>query len=75
MKKQLKKERSELNPMVPIEDAAEDALYVHDAEEGVKIPPNPIETFAVIRVKGLQYKVTKDDRVMVEKLDEFEVGQ
>jgi len=31
--------------------------------------------FAVIRIKGLQYKVTKDDRVMVEKLDDFEVGQ
>lgn len=27
-----------------------------------------------MRVKGLQYKVTKDDRVMVELLEDFEVG-
>ena len=31
--------------------------------------------FAVVRIKGLQYKVTKDDRLMSEKLDDFEVGQ
>ena len=38
------------------------------------MPPNPEEIFAVIRIKGMQYKVTKDDRVMSELLEDFEVG-
>jgi len=46
---------------------------VHHPEEGITIPPNPEEIFAVFRVKGLQYKVAKDDRVMCELLD-LEVG-
>lgn len=74
LRKQIKKERKAMNPVVPNEPAS-DSIYVHDAETGVKIPPNPIETFAVVLLKGLQYKVTKDDRVMVEKLEEFQVGQ
>jgi large subunit ribosomal protein L21 len=50
-------------------------LYVHNPEEGITLPPHPEKIFAVIRVKGLQYKVTKDDRVMCELLEDFEVGQ
>ena len=49
-------------------------MYVHNPEVGITLPPNPEEIFAVIRIKGLQYKVTKDDRVMSELLDDFEVG-
>ena len=30
--------------------------------------------FAVLKIHNMQYKVTKDDRVMVEKL-EYDVGQ
>ena len=30
--------------------------------------------FAVLKIYNMQYKVTKDDRVMVEKL-EYDVGQ
>ena len=32
------------------------------------LPPHPDQVFAVIRVKGFQYKVTKDDRVVLEML-------
>lgn len=63
-----------LNPVVPTSEQ-EEVLYVHSEEEGIALPPNPEQIFAVIRVKGLQYKVAKDDRVMCELLDEFEVGQ
>jgi large subunit ribosomal protein L21 len=48
---------------------------VHNPEEGIELPPNPAQIFAVIRIKGLQYKVAKDDRVMIEKIEEFQVGQ
>ena len=43
-------------------------------QEGITLPANPEGIFAVMRVKGLQYKVTKDDRVMCELLEDFEVG-
>jgi large subunit ribosomal protein L21 len=47
---------------------------VHNVQEGITLPPNPDQVFAVVRVKGLQYKVSKDDRVMCELLEDFEVG-
>jgi hypothetical protein len=47
---------------------------VHHPEEGITLPPSPDEIFAVIRIKGMQYKVAKDDRVMSELLEDFEVG-
>lgn len=71
-RKQIKKEKKLLNPIIPAEDQDE-VLYVHNPEEGIVIPPVQEQVFAVIRVKGLQYKVTKDDRVMCELLP-FEVG-
>ena len=49
-------------------------MYVHEPELGITLPPNPEEIFAVIRIKGMQYKVSKDDRVMSELLEDFEVG-
>lgn len=76
-KKLIKRQKKLLNPVVPKDEQSE-ILYVHNLEQGVSLPPNPEQIFAVIRVKGLQYKVTKDDRVMVEKLDEddgVQVGQ
>lgn len=73
-KKRIRRQRKLENPVIPREADPSPSLYVHNAEEGVRIPPNPNQIFAVVRVKGLQYKVTRDDRVMVEKLP-FEVGQ
>lgn len=57
------------NPVIPNPEDPTPSLYVHNPDEGVRLPPIPSEIFAVVRVKGLQYKVAKDDRVMVEKLD------
>jgi len=71
-RKQIKKERKLQNPVVPKADQDE-VLYVHNPDEGIVLPPNPEQIFAVVRLKGLQYKVAKDDRVMVEQLD-YEVG-
>lgn len=61
--------------MNPVTEKPEDdeVLYVHNPQEGIVLPPNPEQIFAVIRVKGLQYKVVKDDRVMCELLP-YEVG-
>jgi hypothetical protein len=61
-----------LNP-VEEKDEQDEVLYVHQPEEGIVLPANPEQIFAVVRVKGLQYKVTKDDRVMCELLP-YEVG-
>jgi large subunit ribosomal protein L21 len=71
-RKQIKREKRLQNP---VEQRAEEdeVLYVHNPEEGIALPPNPEKMFAVMRVKGLQYKVAKDDRVMVELLD-IDVG-
>ena len=51
----------------------DEVVYVHNPEEGIALPPHPEKIFAVIRVAGLQYKVTKDDRVMCEMLP-YDVG-
>lgn len=72
LRKQIKREKRLQNPVQP-QPEADEVLYVHNPEEGVALPPNPEKVFAVVRVKGLQYKVAKDDRVMVELLD-HEVG-
>jgi large subunit ribosomal protein L21 len=72
LRKQIKREKRLLNPVVPNEEQDE-VLYVHQPEEGIVLPPNPENIFAVFRVKGLQYKVAKDDRVMCELLP-YEVG-
>ena len=51
-------------------------ISVHDAEQGVTLPPHPERIFAVVNVKGQQHKVVKDDRLVLEELgSEFEVGQ
>ena len=60
---------------MPQEPQETPSLYVHNQEEGITIPPNPMQTFAVVCIKGMQYKVTRDDRLMSEWLEEFEVGQ
>lgn len=72
-KKLIKRERKLQTPVEPKEEQAE-VLYVHDPAEGIALPPHPEQIFAVMRVKGLQYKVTKDDRVMVELLEDYEMG-
>ena len=44
-------------------------LYVHDMEQGITLPQHPHKIFAVINVKGTQYKIVKDDRVIMDNLN------
>ena len=77
MRKQLKRERKLANPpvTVPDEESGEGMLYVHHPDQGITLPNHPEKIFAVISVKGQQFKVTKDDKVIMEKLgDEYQVG-
>lgn len=53
LRKQIKKQRKLENPVVPEPENPEPAVYVHNEEEGITLPPNPNQIFAVIRVKGL----------------------
>ena len=67
-----------MNPpeVQPPVESEEGLMYVHDLEQGVTLPPHPERIFAVVCIKGHQFKVTQDDRVMIESLGEgFEVGQ
>jgi large subunit ribosomal protein L21 len=47
---------------------------VHNPEKTISIPAPDSKLFAVIKFKGLQHKVTKDDKIMMEKISELEVG-
>lgn len=73
LRKQLKRERLSQTPVAPREEEPE-VLYAHKPEEGITLPAHPDGIFAVVRVKGLQYKVARDDRVMVELLEDVAVG-
>ena len=72
IRKQLKKARKEANPPVvqPPEESGLGSFYVHNTEVGVTLPQHPEQIFAVLRVKGNQFKVVKDDRVIMESLGE-----
>jgi hypothetical protein len=48
---------------------------VHNALEPVEVPPNPEAMFAIVVIGAKQYKVTKDDLVMVEHLKGLEINQ
>ncbi len=47
---------------------------MHNVEKALSIPASDEKLFAVIEFKGLQHKVLKDDRVMLEKI-ELQVGE
>ena len=50
-------------------------ILVHDAEKGITLPPHPEKVFAIINVKGTQFRIVKDDRIVMEQLgEEFNVG-
>ena len=52
----------------------EEKLVAHDPEQGISLPAVPEGIFAIFQVGGSQYKVTKDDKLLCDKLP-FEVGQ
>lgn len=66
----MRRTRKQENPPTISEPdtSGEECIYVHNPEEGVTLPPHPSKIYAVIDVKGHQHKVTKDDRVILEKL-------
>jgi large subunit ribosomal protein L21 len=49
------------------------ALVIHSFDRPEVTQPRPDQIYAVVKIGGLQYKVAKDDSVMVEKLP-HEVG-
>lgn len=42
---------------------------VHNPEKSLTLPANDEKLFAVVSYKGLQHKVTKDDVLILEKMD------
>lgn len=41
---------------------------MHHPDKAVVWPPHPEQVFAVVKILGLQHKVCKDDRVILEDL-------
>ena len=75
-KKAAKRERKAQNPPKIIEDSDLGQMYVHNEDSGVSLPQHPDQIFAVMNVKGTQYKVIRDDRVIIDDLGlDFQVGQ
>ena len=76
-KKMLKRERKKLAPpaIYPDEESGEGLVAVHDEARGIVLPPHPDQIYAVVNIKGIQFKVTRDARVLLEELgEEFTVG-
>ena len=44
-------------------------FVVHDVKKEIVLPANQDQIFAVINFKGFQHKITKDDSIMLDKLD------
>ena len=62
--------------LVEPESTGEGMVFIHDVEKGITLPSHPDKMFAVMMIKGHQFKVTKDDRVVIETLGEdYTVGQ
>ena len=51
----------------------EEQIVVHDPGKPILFPPYESEIFAVVQLAGTQYKITKDDLILAEKLD-FDIG-
>eukprot|EP00359_Climacostomum_virens_P002924 CAMPEP_0204913672 /NCGR_PEP_ID=MMETSP1397-20131031/11508_1 /ASSEMBLY_ACC=CAM_ASM_000891 /TAXON_ID=49980 /ORGANISM="Climacostomum Climacostomum virens, Strain Stock W-24" /LENGTH=177 /DNA_ID=CAMNT_0052084955 /DNA_START=180 /DNA_END=713 /DNA_ORIENTATION=- len=63
--RQRRQEREASIPPMPKQDPQ---LVVHSFDNPEAMLPRPDQVFAVLKIGGLQYKVAKDDTVMVEKL-------
>ena len=60
--------------MVP--DDPNGIVYVHNEKKGISLPNNPDQIFAIVNIKGSQFKVARGDRVLIEDLgQQFQVGQ
>jgi large subunit ribosomal protein L21 len=47
---------------------------VHNPDKSISIPAPDEKLFAVVLFKGLQHKITKDDVIQLEKVDDVNVG-
>ena len=47
---------------------------MHNPDKSISIPAPDEKIFAVILFKGLQHKITKDDTIMLERVDDLNVG-
>lgn len=47
---------------------------VHNPEKTLSLPAPDTKLFAVVKFKGLQHKVLKDDRLILEKVEGLDVG-
>jgi len=74
-RKQRKKERR-LERLAKLEKRPHEIekLFVHNSEKGISMPAPSDQIFAVFEIGGTQYKVAKDDKVLVNKLP-YNVGQ
>jgi predicted lipid-binding transport protein (Tim44 family) len=63
-KKRAEKLEREANFEAPAPEAEQ--LIVHNPNMPITYPPGPFDIFAIIKINGKQYKVTKDETVMIE---------
>ncbi len=47
---------------------------MHNPDKSISIPAPDEKLFAVVLFKGLQHKITKDDVIQLEKVDDVNVG-
>ncbi len=52
----------------------EEKFVVHNPEKTISIPASDEKIFAVVHFKGFQHKVTKDDIIKMEKIQELSPG-
>ncbi len=50
-------------------------LVVHDVERGIEYPAREEGIFAVVNVRGFQYKVVKDDVLVLQHLQGVDINQ
>ena len=52
----------------------EEKFVVHNPDKSISIPAQDDKLFAVVLFNGLQHKITRDDTIMLEKVDDLNVG-
>ena len=48
---------------------------IHNPAYGIEYPPKKNDIFAVVEISGFQHKVCVDDKVMSEKIAEYDVNE
>ena len=53
----------------PKEAPTDEKFVIHDVNKEISLPANQDQIFAVVQFKGFQHKITKDDSIILDKLD------